>query len=76
MPSPSAIVFKSEKLLSTDEISLLAASLGGPDDPAIEKREFNNMGRDVVDDIAIGGRCEFILYQNLDCEKEIFVISS
>ena len=56
IPSPAAIDFKSEKSLSTDEISLLGASLGGPvDDPLIAKREFIKDGIDEMLVITIGG---------------------
>lgn len=53
MPSPAAIDFMSEKSLSTDEISLLGASLGGPDEPATENREFMRKGK--CGGIIIGG---------------------
>lgn len=57
IPRPAAIDFKSEKSLSTDEISLLGASLGGPDDePVREKRVLKSNGKDGIDVIAIGGR--------------------
>lgn len=62
MPKPAAIDFKSEKSLSTDDISLLKASLGGPDDPVIDKRALNSWGIDEDDIIIIDERCaEFIL---------------
>lgn len=48
MPRPAAIDFRSEKSLSTDEISLLGASLGGPEDPATEKREFIRNGGRII----------------------------
>jgi hypothetical protein len=63
MPSPAAIDFRSEKSLSTDEISLLGASLGGPDDePATEKRVFmrNGSGGSIIGGGA-GKYAEFIL---------------
>lgn len=59
MPRPAAIDFKSEKSLSTDEISLLGASLGGPEEPLRAwlraNREFMSIGTDEIDDNAIGG---------------------
>lgn len=56
MPRPAAMDLKSEKSLSTDDISLLGASLGGPEEPVM-KRELNSIGIDEIDDIDVYGSC-------------------
>lgn len=69
MPSPAAIDFRSEKSLSTDDISLLCASLGGPDDP-VRKRELKCMGSEVIEanEGMSGSWAEFILQTRDDCQ--------